>query len=1196
MSSGRRGRFVFKEDFMRARTRWHLAAWALIGILAAALPAAAQAPTGTISGTVVDESRQVIPGATVLLVHEQTQAVRTTTSSGTGAFVFNAVPPGTYTVRVELAGFRTYEQRGNVLNAASQLTLGNVVLGVGALTEVVTVEAAGTQVETTNSDYTGLLTTKQIAQIQTRGRDVMSLLSLLPGVRIEAEIEAMGDSFGSLVPNVGGHRRHWNAVMVDGLLGNETSGTARFSSALNLDAIEEVKVLLNTYKAEYGRSGGANVQIVSKGGGADYHGSLYYYGRRDKWNANRWENNRQGLPKPKLHIDTYGFNLGGPVVIPGLFKQETDKRLFFFYSLEAPQVQRPGQLRKYLTPTERERRGDFSQTLDSNGRLIVIRDPATGQPFPGNIIPANRIDSNGQAILNYLPVPNTNDPTGVGQFNFLRQETSDNPRWNHFARMDWKRSGDSSYFATVRTFNSDQRGSEITAGPAKWGWFDGTYVFSDSSITTGWTRVFGPNVVNEMSGGVKRQTEGFGTRTDADLERLTRAAAGYRLGQLYPALNTFDALPRALFGLAIPAASIDSPDFTYDNRLGNTAFDYVGSVRDTLTWVTGNHTLKAGGYFEYMQNREARGGNWMGEFTFTRNTNNPLDTNHAFSNALLGVFNQYTETDVYRETFNRGLMSEWFLQDTWRTNDRLTLDYGARFLWYSPWWRPDGRSANFRPELYNPAQAPRLYQPAIVNGQRVAFDPVTGQSLNAVYIGAFVPGTGNPANGMELGTDPDVPKSFRDRNPPQIEPRVGLAYDVFGTGNTSIHASAGLFHQARLGGGQLGNIAGNPPFINNPIINFGTMGGLLAPGTTILNRPANVNAFERSSKTPSAYNWSLGVQQDVGWGTVVDVTYAGSVGRHLEMEVNINAVPDGARFLDRNPQNRDPTNNAALPAEFLRPYRGYQDIFVRGNWGNSDYHSLMVQANRRYIRGVQFGAAYTWSQARGLGEEDPARVSILRPLREWHYADLSFSQRHRLVINYTWDLPDTGWNNVIARTLVDGWQISGSNAFVTGDWASVTLTTTDNFDFTGGDGGNGVGLGGASGPPNGSGDQLRTVRPDMIANPTPGDRDPFTGWFNTAAFKRPSGRGDYGDAPRNPIQRPGINNWNLAAFKNFSVGGSRVLQFRAELYNVLNTTQISDIDRNARFDPAGNMVNPNFGRATISNPPRLIQLALRFTF
>jgi len=219
-----------------------------------------------------------------------------------------------------------------------------------------------------------------------------------------------------------------------------------------------------------------------------------------------------------------------------------------------------------------------------------------------------------------------------------------------------------------------------------------------------------------------------------------------------------------------------------------------------------------------MQNNEARGGNWAGDITFSNNTSNPLNTNFAYANTILGVFSQYTETDKYRITQNRQWWSEWYAQDTWQLSPRATFDYGARFLWYSPFYRPDGQVSNFDPSLYDPNVAPRLYVPAIINGARVAYDPVTGQALNSVFIGAYVPGTGKQDNGMVKEADPGVPQGFRQRFAPQIEPRVGFTYDFTGAGSTVLHSSAGYFHQARLGGGSLGNLAGNPPFIHNPTV------------------------------------------------------------------------------------------------------------------------------------------------------------------------------------------------------------------------------------------------------------------------------------------------------------------------------------------------------------------------------------------
>ena len=1170
-----------------------------LALLAALADGAAAQNTGTITARIVDAGGAVVPGADVVLTDERTGAARTAVSDPGGEVQFVAMPPGAYTVRVSLQGFRTLERVGNVLTASGQLALGDLALALGNLSEVVTVESSGTKVETDNSDYSALLTSRQIEQIQTKGRDVMSLLRLLPGVRYENDIEAMGDSFGSNVPNVGGQRRAWNQVTVDGLNGNELSGTSRFSSAINLDAIAEVKVLLNTYKAEFGRSGGANIQIVSKSGSTNYNGGLYWYGRRDAWNATPWENNRNGLRKPKYHFDTYGATLGGPVRIPGLFSQQDDKKLFFFYSLEAPQVERPGPVRLYRMPTGLERRGDFSQTRDVNGRLIHIRDPlragachvVNGGPgcFPGNVIPADRIEPSTRNLLDQLPLPNNTSHAAAATWNFQRQETSDNPRWNNVFRLD-SRGAANNFFGVLRTFNSNQYGSEITAGPAKWGFFDGAYIFSDSSVNGGWTRIVGANIVNELQTGLRRQTEGFETADDGQWPNVLRSSVGWTLGQFNPDLNELGVIPLATFGLS--GTGTTSPDFTFDQRLGSTAQDYLYSVRDTVTWTRGAHTFKFGGYFEYMQNNEARGGTWMGSIQFNSNNNNPLNTNHAFANALLGVYNQYTETDLQRTTRNRAWMSEFFAQDTWKPAANLTIDYGARFLWYAPYVKVNDQVANFDPARYDPSRAPRLYQPAIVNGTRVALDPVTGQTLHAVYIGAFVPGTGDENNGMVAAGD-GVPRGFRETLAPQIEPRLGMSWDPFRDGLTAIHASAGLFHNARLGGGSLGNLSGNPPFIHNPVLSFGTLQSTFVPGANLLNRPAQIEALEWDYETPSSYNWSLGIRRDIGWGTVIDAAYTGYTTRHLEMYYNLNGVPDGARFLDQNPQNRDPTNNAALPAEFLRPYRGYQSIRTRGNSGSSDYHSFQLQVNRRYIRGVQFGGAYTYSRARGLADEDPGNLSLaLNRPESFFYATLAQNQNHSVVINYTWDLPraSSRWDSAFSRLVLDGWQISGENAFVSGDWAPVILTTSDNFDFTGGEGGNGGDLGGG----------LRIVRPDLVGDPMGGDRDPLTGWFNTGAFARPGGRGDYGDAPRNVVQRPGISNWNLALFKNLPLGGTRRLQLRMEAYNVLNHTQFQDIDRTARFDPAGQQINPNFGTAigigSPTRPPRVIQMSARFSF
>src|SRR5262245_59841186 len=392
---------------------------AVVAAILAGGHAWAQDTSGIITGSVVDEQDQVLPGATVTALEERTGYTRTATSDPKGNFQFNALPPGTYTVRISLSNFRTVERKRNVLSPTDRLSLGTIRLSVG-LGENIVVEASGTRVDTEDTQHAGLITATEIEQIQTKGRDVTTLMRLAPGVRYEDTVESLGESFGTLVPHVSGQRRTWNHITVDGVLGNEIGQTDRMAQQINLDAVGEIKILLNTYRAEYGRTGGAQIQIVSKGGDAQYRGNAYYYGRNEALNANNFFNNRSGRPRPRYRFNTLGYNLGGPV--PGLNKGG-EKKVFFFYSIEAPLTERPGPLRQWMVPTELERRGDFSQTLDSAGRLIVIRDPRTGQPFPGNIVPANRINPNGLAILNLMPLPNATDRSFTkGQYNYERQE------------------------------------------------------------------------------------------------------------------------------------------------------------------------------------------------------------------------------------------------------------------------------------------------------------------------------------------------------------------------------------------------------------------------------------------------------------------------------------------------------------------------------------------------------------------------------------------------------------------------------------------------------------------------------------------------------------------------------------------------------------------------------------------------------
>jgi hypothetical protein len=297
-------------------------------------------------------------------------------------------------------------------------------------------------------------------------------------------------------------------------------------------------------------------------------------------------------------------------------------------------------------------------------------------------------------------------------------------------------------------------------------------------------------------------------------------------------------------------------------------------------------------------------------------------------------------------------------------------------------------------------------------------------------------------------------------------------------------------------------------------------------------------------------------------------------------------VPDGARFLDVNPQNANPQNpTTAKPSEFLRPYLGYQDITIRQHFGKASYNALQIQLNRRYINGLQFAVAYTFGKTVTDGTSgSPPGFNTLRPADSWNEGPDTSTQLHNLVVNYTWDVPNGSRmsNNWFTRGALDGWQFSGDTAFVSGDWAgSGTLSTTDNFDFTGGD---------VAARPNINGDAACT---SGDCDPTPGGTGRY---FDVSAWSRPAGRGDIGNAAATFYRLPKIVLSNMSIFKNFQLGGGRRIQFRWEAYNVFNQVNWSTINANPQFNAAGEQVNANFGQATAARDARVMQGAIRFSF
>ncbi len=998
-------------------------------------PAAAQTVTGAISGAVVDPSDNAIAGATVTITNAKTGDRRVVTTNESGGFSVPALQPDVYTIKVESAGFRALERRNVTLSANENLALGRIRLEVGRVTEVVTTVAEGATVETQSSELTGRLTSDQIELISTKGRDITSLLRLVPGVSYIDDVESVGEGFGTDLPNISGQRGRSNIATVNGLNASEPSGSNKISMTTNQDAIAEVKILRNNYSPEFGNNGGAQINIVTKSGKQEYFGSAYYFLRNEALNANTFFNNKAGLPRPLYRHNIWGFNFGGPVQIPWLYPNKEKRRLFFFYSLEKPRTITPTNTKFVTVPTERERNGDFSQSFtgisggnpvkayirdpllsgacNATDQSACFRDPSRATPDNSlglNIIPRNRFNQSGAAILNYFPLPNAlgGRAANGSAYNYVVQKSVDVPKQSQVIRVDFKPTEKDTFFVNAQWWTADNEGFDTSGWPSgdnnRWG-ISSHYLYKDNGVSLNWIRLISPTMVNEASLGLRHDSEGF-IPSDGEIDRLSRAALNYTAPQLFPGNNTLGVIPRATGWGGLSQTTV--ANINWLDRWGEVGNDYIlPSITDNFTFTRENHTYKAGVYIERIRNGEAPGGNWTGTFNFSSNDSNYTaalgNTGHPYANALIGSFRSYSESSSRPHTDLERTLVQWYAQDQWKVSRRLTLNYGMRMGWFSQWAQRLLDASNFDPSRYDPAKAPALYRPFCVGGtpatsacataNRRALNPVTGElSTNIALVGAFVPGTGDKLNGVAVGTDPNVPHGFKDPAPIQWEPRFGFAFDIFGTGKTVLRAHGGVYHSSRTGGGTTGgNLVSNPPFQRSVTIDFGTIDNLPNLVGTALERPTSLNAVEVHTKTPTIYNFSIGVQQDIGHGTILEVSYVGSLARHLGERRNINAVPDGARFVNLNPQNRNPfsapsaTALGALSDDFLRPYQGYADINVVMGSGTSNYNGLQVQVSRRYAKRFQYGIAYTWHKTLDYANDDSSDVAYPRPYKAFNY-------------------------------------------------------------------------------------------------------------------------------------------------------------------------------------------------------------------
>jgi hypothetical protein len=1164
-----------------------------------------QTVSSSLVGTVLDPANAYVPNALVTLTDVETGATRTTLTDSAGLFRFVNVAPSTYNLSLQITGFKTFVQSNIELGANETRDVGKITLALGNTTDKITVIAEATSIQLASSEKSQLVDGNQLADITLKGRDLFGYMKLVPGVidRSTSRDVTSPGAIGNITIN--GNVSALN-FSVDGITDMDTGSNGTLHYEPNLDAIQELKVLTSNFQAEFGRNSGGTITMVTKSGTHDFHGTAVWNHRHEGFNANNWLNNHslqangsaQAIPRYRFNVETY--TIGGPVFIPKLLNPQR-KHLFFFWSQEYTGQFVSGGVQNKYTPTALERVGDFSQTLANNGSLIVITDPTTGAPFPGNKIPQNRADPTGVGpnMLGFFPLPNF---VGVGSqanvVNYFESASATHPRRNDVLRLDsYITSKLSGYFRWINDhddmialyqgvqFSSDVGGLLGAHGIAPVDHPNPGHGYSGSA-----TYSISPTLINEFTIGESWNTWAYYSTDNyksIDRSLIPNIPVLFPLPTQNPpgvsAANGYlNILPQFQFG------SPPSNSMTYTRNHTSAGseenFNTIWTITDNVSKVLHGHSLKAGLYLEYNTKLQPNGAPFPGSFNFQPDANNALyNTGNGYANAYLGYVQTYTQATA-RATFNVHYWNyEFYVQDNWRVNRRLTLDFGVRFYHQPPQNDVNGTFANFFPNKFQTSKIPRLYVPGMSNGKRVAIDPGTGAAAPVSYIGLYVPNSGDPANGFALLGSGGVPLDTYNLRFLAAAPRVGFAYDLIGDGKTAIRGGFGIFFN-RLDGNQVYNLAGQPPYAYQPQVNYTTVSQIASAGGNLVFGPQTYYAWP-TSQIPwnGVRNWSLDIQRSMA-GMAFDIGYTGNISYNQNLSYNINPIPIGGRFL---PANTDPTNGGKpLPDVLLRTvYPGYSTVNQYAEIGHANYHALTASVQRRLSRGLAFGAAYTYSKALGTTSFNP----VVPNNESWNYGRLTFDRRQNLQINYNYDLPKASkYLGKVAGIFLDRWSYSGL----------ISVTSGGPYN---------PGCGFASGStPDYTGTPDVSARCNVVGNPL--SNVPAGAYFNPAAFALPA-LGT--NSPATPVlgnlgggsgvlSYPLVSNWDMTMgkFIPIGLGERRGFRIQVQAYNAFNHTQINAINTGIQFNPSTNaVVNPlQAGTPSGALPNRILAFSARFEY
>ena len=1086
----------------------------------------AQATTGRISGHVSDAQGGLLPGATVTATEVSTNYARTGPTDAQGSFVFVNLPLGTYNVSAEMQGFKKAVRSGFVLVADGRLTA-DFALEVGGLNETVEVSVMSETVNTVSGEIARTVDRNQVQSLALNGRNYLQLTTLIPGAP-DLNPNALDIMTGlGINTSINGSRTNATLLTVDGGFNMDSGSNNSQISNVGVDFIEEVAIKTANFSAEYGRNSGAAVNVVTRSGANEFHGSAFEYHRNEGLDANNYFNNARNVPRPDLKYNDFGGALGGPVI---------KDKLFFFAGVEWKQIDRFTSPSLQTLPTSAMRAGDFS------GISTKIVDPLTKQPFPGNIIPANRITADGLAFSDFYEqmsqIANSYTDTPTANNALFQRE---NPfRWRQeMVRLDYNINP--AHRLTARLMLDHYTltepygtfiGGNLPTVPTdrnRPGW--------NIQVNHNWT--INNNLLNE----VKFNYSGNNQSIDPVGDTWKRSTYGFQFPQIYPAGGTYeDSIP-------VGAISGYAGWQSASNALISPTKDFA--LADTLTILKGAHTVKTGVLGIFNTKKQNGRSAYAGNVSFNP-SGNPNSTGNAFADALLGNFRSYSEAQLDPIGLFRFWQLEAFVTDGWRVTPNFSVEVGLRYTYHYPTYTAGNNLTAFDPGTYDPAKAVTVN----TNGTLV---PGSGDRYNGLLRPGEVPEdqVANVPNANSPAVAGIPIAASRGIYDPQhlFMPRFSFAWSPGNDGKTSVRGGIGLYYDRPEGNLYFG-LPNNPPFALSSSYENGNLANPGGAAVPALAPWGSMQSVSTGFQIPRSWNWSVSLQRELPWwGLFGEIAYVGADGSNLMRRPDIN-LPS---FADREANAAGPKYNT----NYLRPYKGYADIQMGLSDASSSYHAAQVFLSKR--RGdLTFTLNYTLGRAYDNGSGNFDNPADGPEDIQFYWGPSDFNRTHIFVGTWNYRLPFFKDNRGFLGQVLGGWEISGITRYQTGAPLTVTGPTSiggRRADYAGGD-----------------------PYANELINPTTG----AVQWLDRTAFaSAPEGR--RGNSERGQFSGPTYQVWDISLRKQFGITDDVKLQVQADFFNVWNHVNWGN--------PNTDLSSASFGLITgVTGQPRNIQLGARVIF